>query len=355
MPALAIQDIHKSFGTIQALRGVSFEVNQDEIVAVLGPSGCGKSTLLAIIAGLEPPDSGSVSWDGAPLLGVPPHKRAFGLMFQDYVLFPHLNVYDNIAFGLRMGGLQPEQVKLRVREMLEMVHLPGFEERDVNTLSGGEQQRVALARSLAPRPRLLMLDEPLGSLDRNLREQLVLELHKILEDIHQTAIYVTHDQEEAFALADRVVVMNAGRVEQIGTPQGIYCQPASPFVARFLEMTNLLPGEIRLRGSQPVVVTAIGELPVTDSILGQVTLLLRPDAVHMIETGQKLPSKYTIHLSGILTGYSFRGSQQRATVLVNGVPLTFNFPSGTPLPEVGGSFQFGFDPREAIQIFPFFG
>ena len=201
---------------------MSFDVASSEIVCLLGPSGCGKTTLLNIIAGLEQPESGQVLVEGQDIAGTPVHRRGFGLMFQDLALFPHKNVRDNVAFGLRMANLAPQAIDLRVREVLELVGLAGFEQRDVNQLSGGEQQRVALARSLAPRPRLLMLDEPLSSLDRALRERLMNELRDILTRVGQTAIYVTHDQQEAFALADRVVILNAGRVAQIGTPQQVY-------------------------------------------------------------------------------------------------------------------------------------
>jgi ABC-type Fe3+/spermidine/putrescine transport system ATPase subunit len=261
MAGLELFDIYKSFGATQAVRGVSFEVAEREIIALLGPSGCGKSTVLALIAGLETPDSGDVRWDGISLLDTPPHLRGFGLMFQDFALFPHMSVLDNVAYGLRMARLPPGQVPLRVAEMLELVGLPGFEGRDVNTLSGGEQQRVALARSLAPHPRLLMLDEPLGSLDRNLRERLVLDLRTILRRMQQTAIYVTHDQEEAFVLADRVAVMNAGRIEQMDTPQSVYRRPASAFVARFLGFTNLLPGYSQQKDGRATIETKIGTLP----------------------------------------------------------------------------------------------
>ncbi|MEK7785721.1 MAG: ABC transporter ATP-binding protein, partial [Chloroflexota bacterium] len=198
---LEVRNLSKSFGQVQALDNVSFTVKAGDVLAVLGPSGCGKSTLLSIIAGLTPADSGDVLWDGESIQGQPTHQRNFGLMFQDYALFPHLSAGDNVGFGLK------GQEKQRVGELLDRVGLKGFERRDVQTLSGGEAQRVALARALAPRPRLLMLDEPLGALDRALREQLTGELRSILREFGQTAIYVTHDQQEAFGIADQVLIL----------------------------------------------------------------------------------------------------------------------------------------------------
>jgi ABC-type Fe3+/spermidine/putrescine transport system ATPase subunit len=342
---LALIDIHKSFGTLQAVAGISFQVAPGEVLALLGPSGCGKSTILAIIAGLEHPDKGDVSWDGASILDIPPHQRGFGLMFQDYALFPHMDVFDNIAFGLRMAHWPDERLNSRVGEMLDLVGLSGMGRRDVNTLSGGEQQRVALARSLAPEPRLLMLDEPLGSLDRNLRERLLDELRQILTSVHQTAIYVTHDQEEAFALADRVAVLNAGRLEQQDSPQTIYSRPASTFVARFLGMTNLLDGVARRGTSGSVVETAIGAIPVEGDVTGQVTVLLRPDAVRMDGTG-------SIHLDGKLVSCSFRGGTCQATVEVQGVPLKFDFLASAPMPGTGATIKLSFEPGQAFMVFP---
>ena len=275
MSGLGIINLHKSFGKNLALQGISFEIEHGEIVAVLGPSGCGKSTLLGIIAGLESPDQGDITWDGESLKSIPSYQRGFSLMFQDYALFPHMNVHANISFGLRMSGLSQDEARSRVHAMLDLVRLPGFELRDVNTLSGGEAQRVALARALAPKPRLLMLDEPLGSLDRTLRDQLVLELRTILHQLRQTTLYVTHDQEEAFTLADRVVVMQTGRVEQIGTPQEIYDCPGSEFVARFLGLDNLLLAQIQRQESQIIAETPLGRFALSAELEpGQATLLL---------------------------------------------------------------------------------
>lgn len=341
---LTLREIDKTFGSQQALSRVSLQVHQSEIVGLLGPSGCGKSTLLGIIAGLDHPDHGEVLWDGESLASVPAHQRGFGLMFQDFALFPHRDVFGNVAFGLQMAKWNPQQMKQRVGEMLSLVGLPGFEHRDVNTLSGGEAQRVALARSLAPGPRLLMLDEPLGSLDRTLRERLVMDLRHILRQSRQTAIYVTHDQEEAFIIADRVVVMNAGQVEQTGTPQEIYHHPKSVFVAQFLGLNNLIPGVVESDGTVNVVHTAIGQFPAFQATPGPATLLLRPDSVQP-------NAELAYQISGRLSETSFRGGMIQAKLTVHGLNLDFDFPAYVSLPPVGETFTVSLDPQQAIQIF----
>jgi ABC-type Fe3+/spermidine/putrescine transport system ATPase subunit len=351
MLGLQIVDIHKAFGPTHALNGISFDVHPGEVMAVLGPSGCGKSTLLAIIAGLENSDHGDVFWDGTNLKNIPSHQRGFGLMFQDYALFPHMNVFDNLAFGLKMKHWNANHLKKRVEEVLELVGLPGFSQRDISTLSGGEQQRVALARSLVPQPRLLMLDEPLGALDRTLRERLLLELPTILHRMDQTVIYVTHDQEEAFALANRVVVLNAGQVAQIGTPQEIYRQPASVFIARFLGLDNIFPGEIRVHGSNPFVETKLGTWPIDVSKVckiksgDKVTVLLRPDAIELSPNG-------AYRIQGRLVECSFRGNLLRVVIEAeHQIQLKFDLPARFQLPKVGEKLLLNFDPRKAFQVF----
>lgn len=255
---LTLESATVRFGGRAALDAVDLKVAEHEIVCVLGPSGSGKSTLLRVVAGLHPPDDGRVLLDGADQAGVPVHRRGLGLMFQDHQLFPHRDVGANVAFGLRIRGVSRRDQERRVGELLDLVGLPGAERRAVAALSGGEQQRVALARALAPSPKLLMLDEPLGQLDRGLRERLVVELRTLFGRLGTTVLAVTHDQGEAFALADRVVVMRDGRIAQVGTPLEVWQRPASAFVARFLGFDNVVGATV----SGTVADTVWGKVPV---------------------------------------------------------------------------------------------
>jgi spermidine/putrescine transport system ATP-binding protein len=239
---LEVHHIFKTYEGKPLLKDISFKVETGETICLLGASGSGKSTLLRIIAGLEDPDSGFVSFNGVDLTSTPPHLRDFGLVFQDYALFPHLNVKENVAFGLKMRRLPQGEITQRVANSLETVNLGGFENRPVTDLSGGEQQRVALARALATRPRLLMFDEPLGALDRTLREDLLNELRTILHQTNIPAIYVTHDQEEAFTIADRVLILHDGEIIRAGTPAEVWTNPESAFVAGFLGLGNVIEG-----------------------------------------------------------------------------------------------------------------
>jgi thiamine transport system ATP-binding protein len=241
---LRVEDVLVRFDGKPALDGVSLEVPDGEIVTVLGPSGSGKSTLLRVIAGLQRPDSGHVFLAGDDVTSVPPHRRGIGLVFQDHALFHHRDVGGNVAFGLRMRGDSSPDVTARVRDLLELVGLGGFERRSIGTLSGGEQQRVALARALAPEPRVLLLDEPLGSLDRRLRDRLLEDLGRLFAEVRVTAVYVTHDHAEAFALGDRVAAMRAGKIVQTGTPDELWAHPADEDVARFLGLANIRGGTV---------------------------------------------------------------------------------------------------------------
>ena len=241
---LEVHHIFKTYEGKPLLNDLSFKVNTGETICLLGASGSGKSTLLRIIAGLEDSDAGFISFNGVDLTSTPPHLRDFGLVFQDYALFPHINVNDNVAFGLKMRRLPQSEIVERVANSLEMVNLSGFEKRKVTDLSGGEQQRVALARALATRPRLLMFDEPLGALDRALREDLLNELRAILHRTEIPAIYVTHDQEEAFTLADRILILHNCEIVRQGTPSEVWEYPGSAFVAKFLGLGNVIDGAV---------------------------------------------------------------------------------------------------------------
>ena len=324
---LEVSHVSKSYPGLPVLQEASFSVGPGEIVCLLGPSGCGKTTLLRIIAGLEAPDTGQVIFDGRDLADTPVHQRNFGFMFQDYALFPHKDVFANVAFGPRMQRLTPTEIAARCGEGLALVGLSGYDSRRVIELSGGEQQRVALARSLAARPRLLLLDEPLGALDRALREQLMNDLRAILKRLGLTAVYVTHDQEEAFAIADRVLIMRArpesgegGWIEQDGVPDHVYRYPATSYVARFLGFRNLLAGVVsavgdRNRGGMeewnPTLTAetrlgplTAGDVPRSHAPGDRVTVLVRPEAavVHPAgATGANI-------VQGRLLDASFRGS-----------------------------------------------
>ncbi len=331
---LSIENIHKHYEGQLLLNGVSFRVGAGETVCLLGPSGSGKSTLLRIIAGLEEAESGRVTWDGMDLSGVPAHRRNFGLMFQEYALFPHRNVAENVAFGLRMQNLPKDEVQRRVSEALARVEMSAFARRRVTDLSGGEQQRVALARALAPRPRLLMLDEPLGALDRTLREQLETFLRGLLHETGIPAIYVTHDQEEAFAVADRLILLRGGRVEQEGTPAEVYLRPASAWAARFLGLSNLLPG--RVVAHDPLRVET--DLGVFEALSGgsdppalhqSVTILLRPSGV---EIAGEAPGINRV--SGQIADAVFRGDGYQVSVRTDGGEVfTFMLPEPIPAGE----------------------
>ncbi|MFD7663365.1 ABC transporter ATP-binding protein [Streptomyces sp. NPDC059788] len=285
---LRLEDVTVRFrdGQPAALDAVDLDVAAREIVCVLGPSGSGKSTLLRVVAGLRSADAGRVYLEGRDQSCVPTHRRGVGLMFQDHQLFPQRDVGGNVAFGLRMRGVPRAERDRTVAGLLDLVGLPGAQRRAVAALSGGEQQRVALARALAPRPRLLMLDEPLGQLDRGLRERLVVELRRVFGELGTTVLAVTHDQGEAFALADRVVVMQEGRIAQSGTPLEVWQRPATEFVARFLGFDNVVEATVRSESAD----TPWGKLPVPEGTAdGRCRLLVRPVGVRITTASEGLP------------------------------------------------------------------
>lgn len=241
---IRLENIVKSFDGEQVLKNVSLEIGDKEFVTLLGPSGCGKTTTLRIIGGFESPDEGTVYFDGKAVNDVPPYKRPVNTVFQKYALFPHLNVFENIAFGPKLKGASGPGLTDRVHEMLELVNLRGFEKRSISTLSGGQQQRVAIARALINEPRVLLLDEPLGALDLKLRKDMQFELKNIQQRMGITFVYVTHDQEEALSMSDVVVVMDNGQIQQIGSPEDIYNEPENAFVADFIGESNILDGQM---------------------------------------------------------------------------------------------------------------
>ncbi|MFI4939074.1 MAG: ABC transporter ATP-binding protein [Burkholderiales bacterium] len=253
-PFLSINNLVKEFGDVRAVDNVSLSINMGEIFALLGSSGCGKSTLLRMLAGFESPTSGQIMLNGKDIAGVPPYHRPINMMFQSYALFPHLSVWDNIAFGLRRDGMPKDEIGAQVEKMLELVQLKAYGKRKPHQLSGGQQQRVALARSLAKRPQLLLLDEPLAALDKKLREQTQLELVNIIEQVGVTCVMVTHDQEEAMTMASRIAVMSEGVILQIGKPHEIYETPNCRFVADFIGSVNMFAGKVEVDEPDHVIV-----------------------------------------------------------------------------------------------------
>jgi len=350
MALLEVVDIKKNFNGIFALEKVNLRLEAGNLLCLLGPSGCGKTTLLRIIAGLEKTDSGTVIFDGQDLSRMPPHRRGFGMMFQDFSLFPHKNVFDNVAFALQLEKHSRERINRRVKEMLHLVGLEGFEMRDVNRLSGGECQRVALARSLASAPRLLMLDEPLGSLDRVLRERLLVDLYRIIKQVGVTTLYVTHDHAEAFTVADRVAVMNNGRVEQVDQPETLYRQPANELVARFLGFHNLVEGVVAESEGIKSILGMLYPQKIIVPAGTRVTVLLRPEGARIIDTGHTVDPKETT-IRGTVKQRTFKGGLFSLTVQTDpGTVLSFDFTLDTQPPAVGQNVRLLLRPSAMVLI-----
>jgi spermidine/putrescine transport system ATP-binding protein len=308
---IQLKAISKEFNGEQVLSEISLDIHDNEFVTLLGPSGCGKTTMLRIIAGFETADSGDVYFDGVKINDVPPYKRELNTVFQKYALFPHLNVYENVAFGLRVKKLPEEEISVRVKEALKMVNLSGFERRNSEKLSGGQQQRVAIARALVNRPKVLLLDEPLGALDLKLRKDMQNELKNIQHMTGITFIFVTHDQEEALSMSDTVVVMAKGKIQQIGTPTDIYNEPVNAFVADFIGESNILDG-VMISDFKAKFAGHVFDC--LDKGFGQnepVDIVVRPEDVDIVPVEKGM-------LKGKITQLTFKGDYYEIIVDING-------------------------------------
>jgi len=302
---IEIKDLNKSFGDNQVLKNITFYIRNNEFITLLGPSGCGKSTTLRIIAGFETADSGIVTFEGESLLNVPANKRNINTVFQRYALFPHLNVFDNVAFGLKIKKVKKDEIEKRVNEALKKVGLADYGERYIDQLSGGQMQRIAIARAIVNRPRILLLDEPLGALDLKMRKEMQIELKQMQRDLGITFVYVTHDQEEALTMSDTIIVMKDGVIQQIGTPIDIYNEPKNAYVADFIGESNIIPG----RMTKDLEVTFAGKtFECVDKLFSEmkqgeenyVDVVIRPEDIYVKEENDK-------HINGTVESIVFKG------------------------------------------------
>ncbi len=342
MTTLLLADsLCKSYDGTTVVCELSLKLTKGEILCLLGPSGSGKTTLLRLLAGLEQPDSGQLLFEGRDIAATPPHKRNFGMMFQEYALFPHKNVADNIGFGLEMAKWSTEQRQQRIREMLSLVGLEGKEKRCIDELSGGERQRVALARSLAPGPRLLLLDEPLGSLDRVLRDRLAGEIRAILKSQGVTAVFVTHDQAEAFAVADTIAILRQGCLEQCAAPEVVYRRPKTAAVAAFLGFRNLIDC------TRYPLTTVFSQLPPDLQAYTKI-LLLRPEGAR-IQNRENTHNR-PVELRGRVAKRQFQGQVYAMDIQVNNLLLHFDLPIDPAPPQIGREITLNINPSSMIQL-----
>lgn len=348
MSFLDLTGLQKSYGANTVVKSFDLAVKQGEFVSLLGPSGCGKTTVLRMVAGFETPSAGGIRIDGQDVTALKPNQRNIGMVFQAYALFPNLTVAQNVAFGLKIKGVSAGELKDRVADMLRLIGLPEMGSRYPFQLSGGQQQRVALARALAPQPRVLLLDEPLSALDAKIRVSLRAEMREIQQKLGITTIFVTHDQEEALSISDRVVVMNGGLADQIGSPFEVYNQPRTRFVANFVGTLNTLEAEVTDAAKGHVTINgAAVQMPqalVGNGVLG---LALRPEAVHLGRV-----SAGDVVLPATISGVHFMGSVIRVQAMVAGRKLsldTFNRADAPP-PAVGSVVEVSFNPRDLIVL-----
>jgi len=320
--SVELKNVTKQFENIKAVDNVSFKVEKGEFFTLLGPSGCGKTTTLRMISGFYEPDEGEIYIDERLVNGLPPEQRNTGFVFQNYALFPHMTVFENVAYGLKIRKVSKEEIKKRVSEVLSFVGLKGFEERYPHQLSGGQQQRVALARVLIINPKVLLLDEPLSNLDAKLRVYMRGELRKIQQSLKVTAIYVTHDQAEALSMSDRIAVMNAGKIEQIGSPAEIYGEPKTKFVADFMGLVNMIEGRIiKIDNSSQIIETQYGLIksPLKEGVKegDKVFILIRPESIEVVKSELKSEKGQLNEFYGEIKEASFTGSHVKYTIVID--------------------------------------
>ncbi|MCC6471298.1 MAG: ABC transporter ATP-binding protein [Alphaproteobacteria bacterium] len=356
MTFLSLRNVAKSFGGVTAVDGVSLDIERGEIFALLGPSGCGKTTLLRLVAGFEQPDAGAIRLDGQDIAPLPPYRRPVNMMFQSYALFPHMTVAGNIAFGLKQDRLPAGEIGARVAEVLKLVRLEGLEARKPHQLSGGQRQRVALARALAKRPKLVLLDEPLAALDRKLREETQFELLAIHRRLSLTFVIVTHDQEEAMTLAQRMAVMDRGRVAQVGAPRDVYEHPASRFVAGFIGTANLFEGTVAgqdnglVRVQSPAAGCAVAVRHAGTLSAGTAACVaVRPEKLRLGDAGCDNGFAATVE------EVAFRGEATLCRArLATGHALTLSLPNraraGGDAPRAGAAVRIGFAADDAVLL-----
>jgi putrescine transport system ATP-binding protein len=348
-PILRLDGVSKAYGAVQAVDDVTLDIAAGEFFALLGASGCGKTTLMRIAAGFETPDAGRVTIGDSDVTGEPPHRRPVNMMFQSYALFPHMSVADNIAFGLKQDGLERTEIAARVAEMARLAQLQGLEKRKPDQLSGGQRQRTALARALAKRPKLLLLDEPLGALDRKLREETQFELMEIQKRLGTAFVVVTHDQDEAMSMADRIGVMREGRIVQIGAPAEVYERPASRYVAGFIGEINLFEGRIAsCEHGAARVDTPEGALLArtmrTPEQGAAAAIAVRPERVRFADAGANL-------LTGVVQDFAYRGDRRLYRVrLASGRLVRVAAPAGSPSPDPGAAVSIAFTPDDAVML-----
>ncbi|MFL5684738.1 MAG: ABC transporter ATP-binding protein [Chloroflexota bacterium] len=354
---ISLIDLEKRFGAVRAVDGVSLEIRPGEFFSLLGPSGCGKTTTLRMIGGFELPTGGRILLGGRDITHDAPDKRPVNMVFQQYALFPHLDVAGNIGFGLRRKKVDRKQIDLRVGEALDLVRLRGYEKRKPSELSGGQQQRVALARALVNRPNVLLLDEPLGALDLKLRRQLQIELKRIQSEVGITFVYVTHDQEEALTMSDRIAVMHLGRVEQLGTPEELYERPATRFVADFIGTTNLLTGAIESMDGEAALVRLEGgdacRVVGRELIAGQtIELSIRPESIHMKPSNGASPDALPPMRAQVEQVAYMGGSVQYQVRTHGGLSITVLAPKTGERHAVGSDVDIAWPPNEALVLAP---